>query len=390
MVNIRTIAASLAFSSFLGATIAHPGDSHEVVKYEKALRKHSQTTARRAITGCNGASETAALRTRAAARRAAAVKNLREKRGLPGKGLKKRGQAELEKYLNVSHDVSESGYSLDTPLDVIFDSNSTASLVPEVTIGPYWVAGELIRVDVTEKQAGVPVHLDLQFIDTNTCGAIPNMLIDIWHCNATGVYSGIASGGGLNSTHGRGIQITDDDGFVQFDTVFPGHYFGRTPHIHVMSTENATVLPNKTYLTNGKTNHIGQLFFDQSLITEVEKLEPYSTNTQPLTLNSQDGIDAQTSTAEYDPFADYVLLGDNLQDGLLAYLTVFVDTKANQTAYAFAAAHYYETGGVASPGGGFPGPGGPGGPPGGPGFPPGGPFPTGGPFPPPPNSTQAA
>lgn len=58
----------------------------------------------------------------------------------------KRDQAQLEKYLNISHDASETGFTLDTPLDVIFDSNSTAALVPEVTIGPYWVAGELIRV----------------------------------------------------------------------------------------------------------------------------------------------------------------------------------------------------------------------------------------------------
>ncbi|KAI0384013.1 aromatic compound dioxygenase [Hypomontagnella monticulosa] len=386
MVNLRAIAASLAASSFIGAVFAHPGDSKEVVDYERSMHKHAQAGARRAITGCATTPGAAALKARSAARRAAAAQSLREKRGLVDKRIKsKRDQAQLEKYLNISHDATETGYTLDTPLDVIFDSNSTAALVPEVTIGPYWVAGELIRTDVTDNQAGVPLHLDLQFIDINTCGAIPNMLIDIWHCNATGVYSGISmmGQGGLNTTHGRGIQTTDDDGVVQFDTIFPGHYIGRTPHIHLMSTENATVLPNKTYVTDGKTNHIGQLFFDQSLINAVKLLEPYSTNNAPLTLNANDGIDAQTSTAEYDPFADYVLLGDELQDGLLAYLTVFVDTKANQTAYARPAAHYYEGGGVASPGGGFPGgPGGPGFPPGGPGFPPG--------FPPPPNTTRAA
>ncbi|KAK6949334.1 hypothetical protein Daesc_009409 [Daldinia eschscholtzii] len=379
MVNFRAITASLAASSFLGVAVAHPGDSKEVVKYERAMHKHAQVGARRAIANYGNTPATAALKARAAARRAATAQSLREKRGLTDKRMKsKRGQAELEKYLNVSHDETELGYNLDTPLDVIFDSNSTAALVPEVTIGPYWVAGELIRTDVTDNQTGVPLHLDLQFIDINTLAAIPNMLIDIWHCNATGVYSGVSlmGQGGLNTTHGRGIQSTDEDGVVQFDTIFPGHYTGRTPHIHLMSTENATVLPNNTYLTDGKPNHIGQLFFDQSLITAVEELEPYSTNTQPLTLNSEDGIDAQTSTAEYDPFADYVLLGSDLQDGLLAYLTVFVDTRANQTAYAHAAAHYYEGGGVAAPGGGFPGG------PGGPGGPPGGSFP-----PPPPTST---
>ncbi|XDG08320.1 hypothetical protein ABKA04_007935 [Annulohypoxylon sp. FPYF3050] len=379
MAILQKIAASLAISSLMGAVVAHPGDSKEVVAHEKAMRGHAQAHARRAITGC--ASETAALKARSVARRAATAKALREKRGLAEKRLKsKRGQADLEKYLNVTHDVSELEYSLDTPLDVIFGANATASLIPEVTIGPYWVAGELIRADVTDNEPGVPLHLDLQFIDLNTCEPVPNMLIDIWHTNSTGTYSGIAIMGqaGLDTTYCRGIQTTDEDGVVQFDTVFPGHYMGRTPHIHVMSTQNATVLPNNTYVLDGKTNHIGQLFFDQDLIYSVKELEPYSTNQQPLTLNINDGIDAQTSTAEYDPFVEYIQLGDGLLDGLLAYQTVFVDTTANQTAYAHPAAHYYEGGGVASPGGGFPG---------GPGFPPGGP---GGPFPPPPNSTQAA
>lgn len=76
----------------------------------------------------------------------------------------KRGQAELEKYLNVTHDTTELGYTLDTPLDVIFDSNSTAALVPEVTIGPYWVAGELIRV----RLSSCPLHSFADTKKTNT------------------------------------------------------------------------------------------------------------------------------------------------------------------------------------------------------------------------------
>ncbi|KAI1771138.1 aromatic compound dioxygenase [Hypoxylon cercidicola] len=348
MVNVRTIAASLAASSFIGAVIAHPGDSEEVVKYERAMHKHAQAGARRAISEWATNPAAAGLKARSAARRAATVQALREKRGLTEKRMKyKRDQTALEQYLNISHDSTETGYTLDTPLDVIFDSNSTAALVPEVTIGPYWVAGELIRVDVTEAQPGVPLHLDMQFIDLNTLEAVPNMLIDIWACNATGVYSGVGRGqGSLDATHGRGVQMTDEDGVVEFDTIFPGHYVGRAPHIHLMSTENAT------------------LFFDQGLIAAVELTEPYASNRQPLTPNADDGIDAQQSTAEYDPFVDYVILGSEIQDGILAYLTVFVDLTADQTAHAFEAAHYYKDGGVASPGGGFPFP------------PPGFPFPT--------------
>lgn len=38
----------------------------------------------------------------------------------------------------------------------------------------------MIRRDVTEGQPGVPLHLDLQFVDVNTCEPVPNLFIDIW------------------------------------------------------------------------------------------------------------------------------------------------------------------------------------------------------------------
>lgn len=106
-------------------------------------------------------------------------------------------------------------------------------MVPEVTIGPYFVSGELIREDVTDGESGVPLHLDLQFVDISNCAAVEDLLVDLWHCNATGVYSGVsASGqGGLDSTAFRGVQPTDSDGVAQFDTIVPGHYTGRAVHI---------------------------------------------------------------------------------------------------------------------------------------------------------------
>jgi hypothetical protein len=150
--------------------------------------------------------------------------------------------------------------------------------------------------------------------------------------------------------------MTDADGVVQFDTIFPGHYTGRAPHIHLMTTANATLLANNTYVSDsGKPSHIGQLFFDQALITEVEKLAPYSTNKQALTLNTADGIGISEATASYDPFVDYVRLGKTLNDGLLAFITVFVDTKADQSSSRKAAAHYYQGGGVSTGNGGGPG-----------------------------------
>lgn len=217
----------------------------------------------------------------------------------------KRSSDDLNKYLAESHDVSDLGYTLDTPLDVIFGSNATSGLAPEVTIGPYFVSGEFIRVDVTDGYAGVPVHLDLQFVDINTFTPVPDALVDIWHCNAVGVYSGVSSGGqgGLNSTFLRGVQQTDSDGVVEFDTVFPGHYSGRAHHIHLLVSENSTILPNQTYVV-GKTDHVGQIFFNQELITEVEKTDPYASNTQRLTLTASDGIAGGQATSTHDPLVE--------------------------------------------------------------------------------------
>lgn len=261
----------------------------------------------------------------------------------------KRDLTMLEYYASQSHNASSSGYTLETPEETIFGSNNTCALVPETTIGPYYVTGEYIRSDITEGQAGVPMHLELQLVDMNTCEAIPDVLADIWHCNSTGVYSGIDTSqgeGGLNSTFLRGVQIADSEGVTSFDTLFPGHYDDRVTHLHVVLQNNYTVESNDTY-TGGTTLHIGQLYFDDTLVQAVEATTPYTTNTIPFTTWEVDGWMLEEATTDYDPFVEYVQLGENLEDGLLAWITVAVDLSSNHDTNLTAAAHYYETGGVA-------------------------------------------
>lgn len=113
-------------------------------------------------------------------------------------------------------------------------------------------------------------------------------------CNSTGVYAGVGSGGNfteapenLNNTFLRGFQLTDDDGAVQFLTTYPGHYSGRTQHIHVAVHPNATARDNGT-IYDLTANHVGQLYFDQDLSDAVEVYSPYNTNTQPITTNEED------------------------------------------------------------------------------------------------------
>lgn len=97
---------------------------------------------------------------------------------------------------------------------------------------------------------------------------------------------------------------------------------------------------------------MGQLFFDQTLISAAEALAPYTTNTQDLLLNVDDDIFAQEA-ANSDPVLNYVYLGDSVEDGVFAWVTVGIDPSA--VTMPRAAASYGEGGGVANSMGGRPG-----------------------------------
>lgn len=244
------------------------------------------------------------------------------------------------------------------------------------------VAGEYVRENLVEDQAGLDLIIDYQVIDVETCEPVPNVYVEMWHCNATGVYAGVVANGNgdstdasnINNTFLRGIQPTDADGVAQFESIFPGHYTGRTPHIHVMVHTNATLQANNTLGLDNYASHVGQAFFDQDLILAVEQLAPYSSNSQPMTSNDEDGIMAQEAATDgVDPVMEYTLLGDSLEDGLFAWLAFGINSTVFKSVSP--AAYLYEEGGVTNPNGGMGGPG-MGGPPPSGSFP-GGPFPTG-------------
>ena len=178
------------------------------------------------------------------------------------------------------------------------------------------------------------------------------------------MYSGIvASGNGvgtadasnINTTFLRGVQETDTDGVAQFETTFPGHYTGRATHIHVMVHVNGTVLPNGTW-SGAVAAHVGQMFFDQDLISQVETVAPYTSNTQELTTNEEDSILSGETANDVDPLMEYTLLGNSIEDGLFAWLAFGINTTYAETITP--AATFYASGGVANPNSGSGGPGG--------------------------------
>lgn len=112
---------------------------------------------------------------------------------------------------------------------------------------------------------------------------------------------------------------------------------------------NATVLPNNT-LTGGTVGHVGQLFWDQDLVDQVEATYPYNTNNITQTTNAEDRVFADETLTTSDPVLEYVMLGDSLSDGLFGWVTIAVNVSATYDPnYSFV---YTASGGVAESGGG--------------------------------------
>ena len=111
-------------------------------------------------------------------------------------------------------------------------------LTPAQTEGPYFVDERLNRSDIRSDpttgvvKSGVPLELDLHVhaVAARACAPIANALVDIWHCDAAGVYSDVDQARGRKFL--RGYQVSDTAGRVRFVTIFPGWYPGRTAHIH--------------------------------------------------------------------------------------------------------------------------------------------------------------
>jgi protocatechuate 3,4-dioxygenase beta subunit len=150
-------------------------------------------------------------------------------------------------------------------------------LAPEQTEGPYYIEGERVRRNITDGRPGRPLRLRLRVVNVSTCKPIKGAAVDIWHCDAGGVYSGFGDGT-ASRTFMRGVQRTDANGYAVFDTVYPGWYQGRTVHIHV-----------KVHV-GGNVVHTGQLYFADGVTDAIYRRTPYSARAARTTRNSSDSI----------------------------------------------------------------------------------------------------
>jgi protocatechuate 3,4-dioxygenase beta subunit len=163
---------------------------------------------------------------------------------------------------------------------------------PALTEGPYFVDEQLDRSDIRSDpgdgitRPGAPLTLTLRVsrLAAGACAPLPGAMVDLWHCDAAGVYSDVADPGG--STVGkkflRGYQLTDGDGLARFTTIYPGWYPGRAVHIHFKVRSAAP---------GGRTHDFtSQLFFDDALSDQVFAQPPYAARGPRRAVNARDGI----------------------------------------------------------------------------------------------------
>lgn len=173
----------------------------------------------------------------------------------------------------------------------LFEESSACTLTAQGTEGPYYFDVDRIRADIREDRAGTTLRLVVRVREAGSCEPLHNAVVDVWHCDAGGIYSGfeeqsIEAGGtpdpGAGAGPGtflRGAQVTDRDGIVEITTIYPGWYQGRTVHIHAK-----VHLDNSTALTT-------QIYFDDAVSSAVyAQGDPYRADDERQVFNPTDGI----------------------------------------------------------------------------------------------------
>lgn len=205
---------------------------------------------------------------------------------------------------------------------------AVCTLTKEMTEGPYYLDGALVRADITESKPGIPLKLVLPVVDDDTCAPLAGALVEIWHCDALGEYSGFVGNNGHSEpddgTFLRGGVLTNSSGVANITTIYPGWYRGRCVHIHVKVHTGVTLTADGSF-TGGRELHTGQLFFDETITTAVARLSTYSTNTVTRTTLAQDSIYDDGGAAS--GLLTLTPLGSTASSGYTGALTLGVETS---------------------------------------------------------------
>ena len=173
-------------------------------------------------------------------------------------------------------------------------------ITPRQTEGPFYFDIGMVRRDIIDGRPGTPLLVNLRLVEAGSCEPIGGATVDIWHTDAAGHYSGYPGQGDdradtSGETFLRGRQITDANGLVEFETIYPGWYPGRTVHIHFKAFGDRWSLAS-------------QLYFPDEVSDAVFAREPYAARGSQDTPNPDDSILARD-------LQDHALMGQVTESG---------------------------------------------------------------------------
>jgi protocatechuate 3,4-dioxygenase beta subunit len=198
--------------------------------------------------------------------------------------------------------------------------------------GPYYIGGEddrLTRSDVREGKPGVRLDIGIRVVSCADNRPLRDVAVDLWQCDALGVYSGFHNDPDEMITNGarqqprtddrflRGTQRTDENGVAGFRTIFPGWYTPRTPHVHLRLRAGERPV------------HTTQLYFPERVIAWVTTQEPYRQRADRRAATNDDDFVIGHAGGAPDAWAATERTGDGLQ----ATVTLAVDLSTDATEF---------------------------------------------------------
>ena len=210
-----------------------------------------------------------------------------------------------------------------------FLDSDACVVTPKSIEGPYYidedyVHGVGVRSDLRDGQPGTDLKLKFKVVNANGCQPMSGVAVDIWSCDASGHYSGYANNdpnqfpfsvATSNNAHVpansperflRGRQVTDNDGFVEFLTIFPGWYSPRTVHIHILVTDASNRIA------------LSQMYFPQEIINEIHTSGAYVarglgfyTNANDIVINESVGAGFPKMVKEGNGYSGTLTIGVN-------------------------------------------------------------------------------
>lgn len=205
----------------------------------------------------------------------------------PNRGVLEQGARGKQTCLNTEVLSSDIETRLSSPED--FNDVGTCNLIEDSFEGPYFTCSPSTGRDIAQQQAGQSLAIAMRLVDNN-CNPISNGVVDMWSCNADGYYAGYSNDpdkrppmlkamlfGHLKpdteDRFCRGALRTDADGIAEFNSVYPGYYYGQPIHVHFKAH------------VNGKNLLTSQANFSEEWNERIMTTAPYN-KTRPVKRNT--------------------------------------------------------------------------------------------------------